>query len=57
MRSVSSCFFLPLRSISFISFFERFIANKVCTERSRTNYKIVPLTNLEKNIYSLAKAK
>jgi hypothetical protein len=37
--------------ISFRHFFERFIAKKVCTAGSRTNYKTVPLTNLNKYLY------
>jgi len=32
--------------------FERFIAKKVCTACSRTNNKIVPLTNLNKYLYN-----
>ena len=31
--------------------FERFIAKKVCTTCSRTRYKIVPVTNLNKYLY------
>ena len=33
-------------------FFERFIANKVCTECSRISYKTVPLTNLSKYLHN-----
>jgi hypothetical protein len=33
-------------------FFERVIAKKVCTTCSRTSYRIVPLTNLNKYLYS-----
>ena len=32
--------------------FERFIAKEVHTVLSRTNYKIVPLTNLNKYLYN-----
>jgi hypothetical protein len=31
--------------------FERFIAKKVCTARSRTNHNTVPLTNWNKYFY------
>jgi hypothetical protein len=35
-----------------IFLFLRFIAKKVCTACSRTSYKIVPLTNLNKYSYN-----
>ena len=41
---------LQLKWIVF-SFFERFIAEKVCTACSRISHKIVPLTNLNKSLY------
>lgn len=33
-------------------YFIRFIAEKVCTASSRTNNKVVPLTNLNQNVYN-----
>jgi len=34
------------------AFFERFIEKKVCTACPRTNYKIVPLTNLNEYLHN-----
>ena len=35
-----------------LSFFLRFIAKKVCTAYSKSNNKIVPITNLNKCVYN-----
>jgi hypothetical protein len=43
---------LPTRSLPISLFLKRFIAEKVCTAFSRTNYKIVPLTNLNKYLHN-----
>ena len=40
-----------MRTLHFDSFFKRLIAQKVCTACSRTSYKIVPLTNLNKYLH------
>jgi hypothetical protein len=53
MTTVRGEFELGLYSISETRyFFERLIAKKVCTAFSRTSYKIVPLTNLNKYLYN-----
>lgn len=35
-----------------VFFFERFIAETVCTACLRTSYRIVPLINFNKSLYS-----
>ena len=39
---------IAVRGREFADFFERFIGKKVCTACSRTSYKIVPVSNLNK---------